>query len=62
MKKEKAIYTQAGYFCTACGNHTKTYNGAKPDKCPHCDATGTLKMEWNQQLEIEATVTPLPIE
>lgn len=60
-KTEKANYIQSGFHCHACASHVKTYNGLIPTFCPTCGALGTLKMEWNQQLETTSIVTSLPL-
>lgn len=62
MKIEKSNYQQTGWHCHVCDSHTKTYNGIRPDECPNCRALGTLKMEWNQSVNLTSIVTPLPLE
>ncbi len=61
MKTEHSKYQQSGFFCTACANHVKTYNGLFPSECPHCLGLQTLRMEWNQEIEIMAKVNSLPL-
>ncbi len=61
MKTEKASYQQSGFKCLTCNTHMKTYNGLIPTECANCSAIGTMKMEWNQHIDLTATVTPLPL-
>ena len=61
MKIEKANYIQSGFFCVACGNHVKTYNGLVPHECPSCESKGTLKMEWNQKIEVISKIISLQL-
>ena len=60
-KTEKASYQQSGFSCGTCHTHIKTYNGEFPKVCTNCGSVDSLKMTWNQHIDLTAVVTTLAL-